>query len=246
MWCNPNPKGDVVARFYAKELAAELGRRTRTHEEARLAWTIYHHPWRTTADLARTGDDLAPFWLPYIYRDDIHGAVLREISSAVETLHTTRVLDAGCGVGFDACFLAGRFPTITFVGTDISEGMLRYAKRRSARLGLQNLTFASASHSQLPNKLAGHAFDLVYAHGSLIFRNVERFREHVAGIAAVLDPGGTFLAEMPNAVDASTFAGIVTELFDFGFHLHPSWGPCLNLTLEGQEVCWIMGFKKQA
>lgn len=246
MWCIPNPRGDEVARFYAKELAVELGRRTRTHEEARLAWTIYHHPWRTTADLARTGDDLAPYWLPYIYRDDIHGAVLREISLAVETLHVARVLDAGCGVGFDACFLAARNHRLSVTGTDISDGMLMLARKRARRAGLVNILFERSSHQHLPDKLGSRRFDLIYAHGSLIFEDVERFREHVAGIAAVLDPGGTFLAEMPSAVDASTFAGIVTELFDFGLRLHPSWGPCLNLTLEGQEVCWIMGFKKEA
>src|ERR1700710_1407389 len=53
----------------------------------------------------------------------------------------TPVVEGGCGPGFFSCPLAEEFPQPQTTGVDLSEPLLRRAKRRARRRSLLNCTF---------------------------------------------------------------------------------------------------------
>jgi len=77
-----------------------------------------------------------------------------------------RVLDVGCGVGATPCFLAEHIGCHV-VGVDLSRGMLDWAKRRAARLGLADLVrFEAADIRDLP--FDDGSFDVVLCESVLV------------------------------------------------------------------------------
>ncbi|MEK6852495.1 MAG: class I SAM-dependent methyltransferase [Nanoarchaeota archaeon] len=58
------------------------------------------------------------------------------------------VVDAGCGVGLQVCFLARAFPERRFIGYDLSYGMIVEAEKRRQRLGLENVELWIAPHEK--------------------------------------------------------------------------------------------------
>lgn len=60
-----------------------------------------------------------------------------------------RVIDVGCGRGRALAEMAGWFPNSTFVGYDLSEEAIAYARDTAARRGLDNVTFHVADAAQL-------------------------------------------------------------------------------------------------
>lgn len=242
--CAPNWNGDVVDRYYAEELRAAGygGARIRTIGQARRAWEIYHRPWETEDDLRATNDLLAPLWIPYIYANEIHGAVLRELTAVVEHLAPNRMLDTGCGVGFDACFLAARYEWLTVRGTDLSPVMIAQATVRASRRGLANAGFVVAAHRELPACFSGAHFDFVSAHGSLLYRDRGHLREHLSGITGVLRPGGVLLCEMPMAVNPHHFVSEVVGA-EVGLSFWTERGEIRTLSVDGEEVCYCVTFQ---
>lgn len=102
-----------------------------------------------------------------------------------------RVLDAGCGCGFDsfvASVLAGAGGSV--VGVDLTPEMLEVARRGLASWPLRNMQFTEASVEDLPFEDA--AFDLVISNGALnlVPHKATAFQE----LGRVLRPGGRFVA----------------------------------------------------
>src|SRR3989338_4959233 len=192
-WCHPIWNGDEVDRFYAEELRASGYEHNRTIKEATRAWNAYHRPSVTQKDIQINNDLLAPFWVPYIYSTNIHGPILRELCSVVDRLAPSRVLDVGCGVGLDACFLAKQYPKITVHGTDCSQGMIDLYLERARRRRLMNMAFSVVTHQRLPTFYPDERFDFIYAHGSLTFMNVDQLQKQIMGISYLLKAGGVFL-----------------------------------------------------
>jgi SAM-dependent methyltransferase len=245
-WCEPDPDGDALDRFYAQELsAAGYGdERPRTISEAQCAWGIYERPWSTEDDLRAKSDALARYWLPYIYSNQIHGSTIRELLSIVDHLCPTRVLDLGCGVGFDACFVASQCPSLSVRGTDISPHVIDVATSRASRLRLGNCRFEVAAHRDLPRVFPTERFDLVYAHGSLIFRGVDHLYGHLSGVAQVLAPHGVFFCEMPMSINPHAFVHVVRQL-ELGLELWVEQRAEVRmLHVDGTPVCWCCGFRR--
>jgi SAM-dependent methyltransferase len=104
------------------------------------------------------------------------------------------VLDAGCGVGYGAAFLAGHARRV--VGVDRDEEAIAYARRRYAR---PNVEFRVGDLLDLD--LPDDSFDVVCS-----FETIEHLPDperYLAEMARVLRPGGTYLVSTPR-VDETT------------------------------------------
>jgi cyclopropane fatty-acyl-phospholipid synthase-like methyltransferase len=98
---------------------------------------------------------------------------------------TGSVLDAGCGTGDAALFLAGRGNTVT--GIDFLEEPIKRAKHKAAERGL-SATFLVKDALTLSDW--SERFDNVVDSGLFhVFSDDDR-RRYVSGLATVLKPGG--------------------------------------------------------
>jgi cyclopropane fatty-acyl-phospholipid synthase-like methyltransferase len=98
---------------------------------------------------------------------------------------TGAILDAGCGTGDTAIFLASRGHTVT--GIDFLEEPIRRAKRKAAERGVA-ATFLVKDALTLRDW--NERFDNVVDSGLFhVFSDADRHR-YVAGLATVLKPGG--------------------------------------------------------
>lgn len=96
-----------------------------------------------------------------------------------------RVLDVGCGGGILAESLAREGAVVT--GIDPSEKSLAAAREHAGRAGL-SIDYRLGTAENLPSGNFTEAFDLVFAVD--VLEHVESLDRTVAGIAAVLAPGG--------------------------------------------------------
>lgn len=130
----------------------------------------------------------------YLFRDhtkDIRASLLVEAAVEPESC----VLELGCGPGFYSCKLAEHLPRVRTLGVDLSESLLRRARRRAARLRLRNCKFVHADAHQLP--LADASMHGVIV--SRLFLIVQQREEVIAEIHRVLADGGRcFIAEPTN------------------------------------------------
>ena len=98
----------------------------------------------------------------------------------------TYVLDAGCGVGATACYLAERHGCIV-VGVDLSEGMIARSKERAKRERVEDsVEFRVADVRDLPFDDA--LFDVVVCESVATF--IEDKRQVAREFARVTKPGG--------------------------------------------------------
>lgn len=72
-----------------------------------------------------------------------------------------RVLDVGCGRGRIMNRLAAQYPNSTFVGLDLSEEAIAYARSEAAKRGLSNITFEIADLSDFDVTADPEAFDFI-------------------------------------------------------------------------------------
>lgn len=98
-----------------------------------------------------------------------------------------RVLDVGCGGGILAESLAREGAVVT--GIDPSEKSLTAAREHARQEGL-SIDYRLGTAEQLASGNSAEAFDLVFAVD--VLEHVESLDRTVAGIAAVLAPGGGF------------------------------------------------------
>lgn len=100
-----------------------------------------------------------------------------------------RALDAGCGTGDNAVFLAEQLRAVggEVVGVDLSEASLAIARARAAARGLENARFVQASLEDLPALGLG-VFD--YAVSAGVLHHLPSPLAGLEAIRAVLRPGG--------------------------------------------------------
>ncbi|MBI4434069.1 class I SAM-dependent methyltransferase [Candidatus Uhrbacteria bacterium] len=208
----------------------------------RAARTINHRPWWTEEDLLEINTALAPHWFPGIHQDRLHGAVLAELARCIRAWRPERVLDAGCGVGVDLAFVAQEFPEITFVGADLAPRMIEEASARIARRRLPNVELLVSAHRMLPLRLPKMDFDLVYTHGSCLYRDAHQLREHLQAFMAVLRSRGRWFTEMPMSVPPGMLFAQV-ELVAPEFRRREV-DNVRTLSIDGTPVCWCTVFQK--
>jgi SAM-dependent methyltransferase len=104
-----------------------------------------------------------------------------------------RVADLGCGRGKAILALAERFPRSTFVGFDLSEEAIGWARTQASELALDNVTFEVRDLTRFDAEAEPEAFDLV-----LTFDAVHDQAAPLAllrGIRSSLRPGGAYLMQ---------------------------------------------------
>ena len=126
-----------------------------------------------------------------LWRAQIEAALVH--LSGPDEVH--RILDLGCGPGVSAFVLAERFPGATVVGLDISDEMIRRARRHHRRRfpDLDNVTFQRGDVYQMP--FTGDHFDLVMGH-SFLYLLPHRLQA-LKAIEQTLRPGGQLLLLEP-------------------------------------------------
>jgi len=102
-------------------------------------------------------------------------------------LNTLRLLDAGCGTGDSAIYMAAQAPGATVVALDRSPASLDVARRRAEVRGLGNVEFVEASLLDLP-RLGLGPFDHVVCSG--VLHHLPEPETGLQALMAVLAPDG--------------------------------------------------------
>lgn len=100
------------------------------------------------------------------------------------------VLDVGCGRGLALIKMAQRFPESRFVGFDLSEDAIGFARERAADLGLTNIRFETRDLTAFSEP---GSFDLITAFDAI--HDQKDPSSVLAGVAASLRKGGRFLMQ---------------------------------------------------
>lgn len=113
-------------------------------------------------------------------------SILESQSKAYEQVRTVEtVLDLGCGTGHFRPQLCSTYPTASYIGVDIAEGMISYARDRCKRAS----SWLVGDAESLP--LAAASCDIVFS--SLALQWCYRPEAYLAELARVLKPGGLCL-----------------------------------------------------
>lgn len=104
-----------------------------------------------------------------------------------------RWLDAGCGRGRALLQLAERYPESRFVGYDLSEEAIAYARRKAERRGLDNVRFEVRDLSDFDRTAEPDAYDVVSTFDAV--HDQARPAALLAGIARTLRPDGVYLMQ---------------------------------------------------
>lgn len=124
----------------------------------------------------------------------IFDSILPLVPGLIELLERgIRVVDVGCGRGRALLEMAGRFPDSQFVGYDLSEEPIAWARDEVARLGLRNIVFVQRDLSSFHADAPEGEFDLVTAFDAV--HDQARPDNLLAGIRRALKPDGVFLMQ---------------------------------------------------
>jgi ubiquinone/menaquinone biosynthesis C-methylase UbiE len=118
-----------------------------------------------------------------------HMGGLKATKALIELCHINKdahVLDAGCGVGATACYLAKRYGC-SVVGVDISEKMIARSNERAKRERVEDsVEFRVADVQDLP--FGDTLFDVVIGESVITF--IEDKRRAISEYVRVTKPGG--------------------------------------------------------
>ncbi|WP_162300818.1 class I SAM-dependent methyltransferase [Alkalilacustris brevis] len=154
------------------------------------------------------------------------------VAAEIAATGAGRVLELGCGVGFNSLHLARAMPDVEFVGLDLLKRHVTEA--RQAARGMGNITFRQGSFEALAPE-AGAQFDLVFAVECLCHaRDLDALAHSVAG---VLRPGGRLivydgyrtapLEALPDDIATATRLTEVAMVVADGFRPLPAWDTAL-------------------
>lgn len=104
-----------------------------------------------------------------------------------------RVLDAGCGRGRILHRLAGLYPSSRFVGIDLSEEAIAYARAESLRAGHDNVELVAADLGDFDRIADPDSFDLVTTFDAI--HDQAKPLNVLKGIHRALKPDGVYLMQ---------------------------------------------------
>ncbi|MFY9984601.1 MAG: methyltransferase domain-containing protein [Chthoniobacterales bacterium] len=107
------------------------------------------------------------------------------LKASISFRSSDKILDVGCGTGEFERLILSEHPEQHMVGIDISENMLRLARKKCSRY--PNVAFLKADASALP--FPDHSFDLVISASSLHYFNQPG--ASLAEMRRVLNPSGS-------------------------------------------------------
>jgi SAM-dependent methyltransferase len=81
----------------------------------------------------------------------------------VPPVETCRVLEVGCGTGFNLLAMSRSLPNARFVGVDLSEPQVAHGRAMAAKVGATNIELRAGGLESLDDSLG--EFDYVIAHG---------------------------------------------------------------------------------
>jgi cyclopropane fatty-acyl-phospholipid synthase-like methyltransferase len=107
----------------------------------------------------------------------------------VLSLPGARCLDLGCGLGRLLIPLALRYPATSFMGVDISPGMLEHARKQAKAHGVRNVRWLSGSGRMLPR-----VGMLTAALCAVTFQHIPStaVASYIGQVGERLQPGGMF------------------------------------------------------
>ena len=118
-------------------------------------------------------------------------AILPLVDGALEQLEQgIDVLDAGCGRGRALIALAERFPHSRFVGYDLCEDAIGYARHQAVERGLSNVRFDVVDLTDLDE---AHAYDLVLSFDAI--HDQKSPQGLLNRLHRALRPGGRYLVQ---------------------------------------------------
>jgi ubiquinone/menaquinone biosynthesis C-methylase UbiE len=135
----------------------------------------------------RDFDKVAASWDEKPQRRQLAAAVVAGIATTVPLNRGMQVLEYGCGTGLCGLQLAPRVGQLT--AADTSKGMLDELRRKTAALGMDNVTPVLIPRHDWTLPVA--TFDLAFA--SMVLHHVKEIRPLLQHLLQSLKPGG-FLA----------------------------------------------------
>ncbi|NET58873.1 MAG: class I SAM-dependent methyltransferase [Symploca sp. SIO2E6] len=145
------------------------------YTQSELGYRLYH-----------SGEDAIHMALNFdgVFDADGYQAQPRMVAQQVDKLGAKKVLEVGCGKGFNSRFLAQQYPNSQFVGIDLTPHHIALANRNVRNL--TNLTFKVGDFNSLD--FPSQSFDLVFACECLC--HSEQLPITLAEICRLLRPGG--------------------------------------------------------
>jgi ubiquinone/menaquinone biosynthesis C-methylase UbiE len=121
------------------------------------------------------------------FRTEGYYGQAQRVEQEIAERRPRRVLELGCGTGFNSAYLAARHPDVEFFALDITPAHLAEARERARTL--PNLTLVRADFHDLP--WAEQSFDLAFEVEAVC--HVRDLPGALSGVFRVLTPGGRFL-----------------------------------------------------
>ncbi len=100
-----------------------------------------------------------------------------------------KVLEIGCGPGFDVCWFAQKYPERQISGVDISEKMVELAQEQIRQMKLPNAHVLQSDERALTQNFEAASFDMVYVYFGAL-NTVADLDFAASQINTLLKPGG--------------------------------------------------------
>ena len=114
---------------------------------------------------------------------------LHQTLQTVPAYPNARMLEVGCGTGFAAKYLQGRFAT--YFGVDYSENLIKYARAHNAGPGIE------FEMTNIKDFGLGREFDMIFAIG--VLHHLDDLDSALSHMVGLLKPGGWLLANEPHS-----------------------------------------------
>lgn len=142
-------------------------------------------------------------------RWDFHcnDALHKHYKSIIGDLKNTKVIECGCGGGYESSLMAGDKANVAVM--DYSNKALNYAKLVSKRLGVQEkIKFIKAN---LLSFKANDRYDVAWSCGVIEHYDDDEIITLIKKMASMLDDGGRVLITIPNLLSPQSIYWMITE-----------------------------------